>query len=82
MHKQGDLIYKGSPPTSEAWCNTLENPTITLLPNAPASQNGYFIKTMTFEAFPCSTNHLQSGPWIPRNLQIVPYSSTELAVKE
>jgi hypothetical protein len=82
MHKQGDLIYKGGLPTSETWCNALENPTIALLPNAPASQNGYFIKTMTFEAFLCSTNHIQTGPWVPRNLKIVPYSSTELAVKE
>jgi hypothetical protein len=82
MHKQGDLIYKGGLPTSKTWCNALENPTIALLPDAPTSQNGYFIKTMTFETFLCSTNHIQCGPWVLRDLKIVPYSSTELTVKE
>jgi hypothetical protein len=63
MHKQGDLIYKGGLPTSETWCNALENPSIALLPNTPTSQNDYFIKTVTFETFLCSTNH--NLAWAP-----------------
>jgi hypothetical protein len=82
MHKQGDLIYKGGLPTSETWWSALENPTIALLPNTPASQNDYFIKTVTFETSLCSINHIQHGARVPRDLKIVPYSSTELTVKE
>jgi hypothetical protein len=82
MHKQGDLIYKGGLPTSETWCSALENPNIALLPNTPACQNDYFIKTVTFEMSLCSINHIQRGPRVPRDLKIVPYSSTELTVKE
>jgi hypothetical protein len=82
MLKQGNLLYKGGLPTSETWWSALENPTIALLPNTPASQNNYFIKTVNFETSLCSSNHIQRGAWVPRDLKVVPYSSTELEVKK
>jgi hypothetical protein len=64
------------------WYNSFEYPIIHLIPDAPAGQDDYLNEAQTLKAFLCSNKNISCLSSFPRNLEVLPNSSTEHAVKK
>ena len=83
MLKHSDIMNKISLPTSKTRPLILNFFGISLFPNVPACQNNHFHKERLFERGSCLSNHrLQVLSLRPLNLQVIPYSLAEIALKK
>jgi hypothetical protein len=49
MLKHGDFIDETRSPSPKCWSDIFKDPSIPLLPNAPAGYDNYFCETWTLE---------------------------------
>jgi hypothetical protein len=53
MLKHGDFIDETRSPSPKGWSDIFKDPSIPLLPNAPAGYDDYFCETWSLERFLC-----------------------------
>ena len=67
-------MHKNGFPTSESWFDIVENPTISLLPNAPTCQDDHFSETWSREVLFSIGHDFRNISRFPWNLKEVPNS--------
>jgi hypothetical protein len=82
MSMQGDIMDEITSPCRKFWLNILKNLGIANLPNVPARQRDHFSEKEFVESSRCLFCSLCHIATAPSNLQVRPYSHTEVAVKE
>ena len=80
--KKGDLVHKICFPASEIRPDTMEDPIVSLFPDAPAGQDHNLSEIRTSKIFLSNFDCLSISSWVPWNLQVIPYPSAEITVEE